>query len=129
MPSRKIEDLVPAMQLRLLRFAGKMAEVGIPWMITCTYRSQDEHDAMWRIGRSEPGRRVTWTKISRHTGRMAFDIAILKDGQPTWDVKVSVNENDIPDYLEAGQIGESFGMTWGGRWIPPDAVHFELKEG
>ena len=126
--NRKIEELLPAMQLRVLRFAGAMAEVGIPWMITCTYRSQDEQDALWRIGRSEPGRRVTWRKISNHTSRRAMDFAILKDGQPCWDVKVSVNKNDMPDYLEAGQIGESLGLIWGGRWRNPDYPHFELKE-
>jgi len=127
--SRRIEDLDPSVQLRLLRFAGKMAEVGIPWMITCTYRSQEEQDALYEQGRTKPGKVVTWTHTSRHTSRMAFDIAILKDGKPTWDVKVSVNGNEVPDYLEAGQIGEEFGLTWGGRWKKPDYPHFELKEG
>lgn len=127
--SRKIEDLTPAMQLRALRFAGKMAETGIPFMFTCTYRPQIDQDALYAIGRTVPGAKVTWVKISRHTGRTAFDIAILKDGKPTWDLKVSVNGNDVPDYTEAGQIGESFGLTWGGRWNPPDYCHFELREG
>jgi peptidoglycan L-alanyl-D-glutamate endopeptidase CwlK len=127
--TRKIEDLTPAMQEKCRLFAGRMAEIGIPWMLTCTFRSQDEQDALWRIGRSEPGQRVTWTKISRHTGRTAFDVAILKDGKPCWDTKVSVNENDIPDYLEAGQIGEEIGLVWGGRWRSPDYPHFELAKG
>lgn len=26
-----------------------------------------------------------------------------------------------------GNIGESLGLTWGGRWLSPDAPHFELK--
>jgi len=127
MPSRKIEDLVPYMQDKIKEFAGKMAEAGIPWMITCTFRSQIEQDALYSIGRTIPGRRVTWTKISKHTGRTAFDIAILKDGKPIWDVKVSVNENDLPDYLEAGQIGEAIGLRWGGRFKNPDCPHFEMS--
>ena len=126
--SRKIEDLLPEAQEKFREFAGKMAEAGIPFMLTCTYRSQDEQNALWRIGRSEPGRKVTWTRKSRHTVRTAFDIAILKDGKPCWDVKASVNENDVPDYFEAGQIGEACGLTWGGRWRTPDFPHFELKE-
>ncbi len=40
--SRKVEDLAPEMQEKLKNFAVKMAEAGIPWMITCTYRSQEE---------------------------------------------------------------------------------------
>lgn len=123
--SRKIEDLVPAMQEKVRLFAGKMAEAGIPWMFTCIYRSQSEQDALYALGRTKPGRVVTWVKISRHTGRTAFDIAILRDGKPVWDVKVSVNDNDMPDYLEAGQIGEACGLEWGGRWNPPDYPHFQ----
>ena len=125
--SRKIEDLVPEMQEKARAFAGLMAEAGIPFMFTCTYRSQEEQNALYAQGRTKPGRKVTWVKVSRHTGRTAFDIAILKDGKPTWDGKVSVNANDIPDYVEAGQIGESVGLKWGGRWLKnTDWPHFEL---
>ncbi len=126
--SRKIEDLLPPVQDKCREFAGKMAEAGIPWMLTCTYRSQSDQDALYAIGRTVPGRKVTWRKISNHTDRTAFDIAILKDGQPVWDTKVDVNADSLPDYLEAGQIGESIGLTWGGRWNPPDAAHLELKK-
>lgn len=127
--SRKVEDLAPGLQLAFLRFAGRMAEVGIPFMLTCTYRTQEEQDALYAQGRTKPGPIVTWTRKSRHTQRTAFDIAILSDGQPTWSMKISVNENDVPDYLEAGQIGEEFGLEWGGRWRKPDYPHFQLKGG
>ena len=126
MASRKIEDLVPAMQLRALRFAGAMAERGIPFMFTCTYRSQEDQDSLYAQGRTKPGPKVTWVQHSRHTDRIAFDIAILRDGKPTWDTKADVNEDDRPDYEQAGIIGESLGMKWGGRWKTPDYPHFEL---
>ena len=82
--------------------------------------------------------KVTWTLNSKHITNMfdqdlnndksrAFDISILnKQGQAVWDLKVNVNENDIPDYEEAGQIGESVGLWWGGRWKNPDRPHFEI---
>jgi len=82
--------------------------------------------------------KVTWTLNSRHITNMfdvdlnndkseAFDIAILnKKGQVVWDLKVNVNENDIPDYDEAGKIGESVGLRWGGKFSSPDRPHFEL---
>lgn len=78
---------------------------------------------------------VTWTLNSKHVTNMfdkdlnndkarAFDIAILnKEGQAVWDLKVNVNENDIPDYDEAGAIGESLGLKWGGRF--GDRPHYE----
>jgi len=127
--SRKIEDLVPEMQTKAREFAGRMAEIGIPFMFTCTYRPQRDQDELWSHGRNGDKRpKVTWTRKSKHTDRTAFDIAILNDGQPVWDVKVNVNENDVPDYLEAGQIGESVGLEWGGRWSKPDFPHFQRKE-
>lgn len=126
--SRKIEDLVPEMQAKAREFAGRMAEIGIPFMWTSTYRSQAEQDELWSRGRNgDPGPKVTWTRKSKHTQRTAFDIAILNDGQPTWSLKTNVNENDVGDYYEAGQVGESVGLEWGGRWRSPDYVHFQLK--
>ncbi|RJP59027.1 MAG: M15 family peptidase [Deltaproteobacteria bacterium] len=145
MPSRKIEDCVPELQEKYWLFKEKMAEAGVPFMLTCTYRSQEEQNNLYAQGRTKPGQVVTWTKRSRHIDRKAFDIAILtplsppldkggKEGglSPTWDVKVNVNANDIPDYIEAGQIGERVGLTWGGRFRNskgqprPDYPHFKV---
>ncbi len=126
MPSRKIEDLTPGTQKKYIEFAAKMHEAGIPFMITCTYRSQEEQDALYKLGRTKPGKIITWTKHSRHTKRTAFDIAILQDGKPCWNIKADVNEDQIPDYEEAGKIGESAGLTWGGSWkSPADYPHFQ----
>lgn len=80
--------------------------------------------------------KVTWTLKSNHIIDLddadpgndlsrAFDIAIVRDGKPVWDVKVNANKNEIPDYLEAGKIGESVGLRWGGRFKTPDMCHFE----
>ena len=83
--------------------------------------------------------KVTWTLNSKHVTNMfdddldndkarAFDIAILnKQGQTVWDLKVSVNANDTPDYEEAVKIGESVGLVCGGRWKNPDWPHYELR--
>jgi peptidoglycan L-alanyl-D-glutamate endopeptidase CwlK len=130
--SRKIEDLTTAMQSLAFLFAGAMAEAGVPFIFTSTRRTQAEQDALYAKGRTAPGPKVTWTRKSRHIDGEAFDIAILNDGQPTWDMKVNVNENDVGDYYEAGQLGESVGLKWGGRFTNqkgescPDYPHFEL---
>jgi len=126
--SRLLSDLVPEAREKARLFSDKMLEAGIRFGITCTYRSQDEHNDLWDRGRVTPGPKVTWTKISKHTSRTAFDIVILKDGKAIWDVmKTDVNANEIPDYEEAGIIGESVGLEWGGRWAVKDACHFQLK--
>ncbi len=125
--SRKIEDLTRETQIAFKEFAAFMAQEGIPFMLTCTYRSQEEQDVLYAQGRTTPGKKVTWTHHSKHTERTAFDIAILKDGKPTWDTKVSVNGDDIPDYKQAGDIAVQCGLVWGGIWqTSPDYPHFQL---
>jgi peptidoglycan L-alanyl-D-glutamate endopeptidase CwlK len=128
MSSRRIEDLDASMQLRALRFAGAMAENGVPFIFTCTRRTQAEQEELYARGRTKPGPKVTWTLKSMHIDGLAFDIAVCKDGIPTWDIKVDVDEDGVGDYLEAGQIGESIGLEWGGRWSKPDYPHFQLKK-
>lgn len=64
--------------------------------------------------------------IDNKPASKAFDIAIVKDNKPTWDLKVSVDGDDIPDYLEAAEIGRSVGLKAGADF--KDYVHFELQE-
>lgn len=87
---------------------------------------------------------VTWTLRSKHfpvekgdiIGQkhpdwvgmgLAFDIVIVKNGKPTWDIKVDVDGDEIPDYIEAANIGESLGLICGAKFDNPDYPHFQLK--
>lgn len=124
--SRLIKDCIPEVQEKFAAFAVRMAEAGIPFMLTCTRRTQSEQDALYAKGRTAPGPKVTWTRKSKHIEGKAFDIAILKDGKPCWDVKVDVNRDAAADYEQAGAIGESVGLRWGGRFKSPDRPHFEV---
>jgi peptidoglycan L-alanyl-D-glutamate endopeptidase CwlK len=85
----------------------------------------------------ENKKKVTWTLKSKHlinsddqnpTNNLsrAFDIVILKDGKAIWDVKADINNDNIPDYQEAGQVGKSIGLKWGGDFPSPDYPHFEI---
>jgi peptidoglycan L-alanyl-D-glutamate endopeptidase CwlK len=128
--SRDYKDLIPEMQILYLRFDEEMKKAGIPYVVTCTWRSQEEQDQLYEQGRTTPGAIVTWTHKSLHIQRKAFDIAIVKDGKAVWDLKVDVNKDDIPDYAEAGAIGERCGLEWGGSWISKqkDFPHFQMRE-
>jgi peptidoglycan L-alanyl-D-glutamate endopeptidase CwlK len=155
MASRKVEDLTLEMQRLYGKFKEKMDAAGIPFSLTCTARSYQEQVALYAQGRqsldevnalrklaglspilSSGNKKVTWTMLSKHLVKLndsdlandkskAFDIVLLKDGKGHWDVKVSVNKNIKPDYIEAGEIGESVGLKWGGRFKSPDYPHFE----
>lgn len=93
-----------------------------------------------KIAQSQNRRKITWTLNSRHLIDLddgnaandkarAFDIALTRGSRnPHWDLKANVNANEKTDYEEAGLIGESVGLRWGGRFSSPDCVHFELSE-
>lgn len=143
MASRLISDLTPSMQRKYRLFEAKMRAIGLDYIVTCTKRSVEEQVALYAQGRTTPGKVVTWTLFSRHIPREedrgtpdfgkshAFDIVLTHDSRPVWDVKCDVNADDIPDYKQAGQIGESVGLRWGGRFKDshgrplPDYCHFE----
>jgi hypothetical protein len=91
---------------------------------------------MKRITAEGNNHKVTWTLNSAHvTNKLdeelnndlsrAFDIALFKYDRVHWDIKISVNCNEIPDYEEAGKIGEDVGLFWGGHFH--DYCHFQLK--
>lgn len=113
MSSRKLSDLLPHVQPHAYSWLHKCFERGIDVIVTCTYRTQEEQDELWERGRSKPGNKVTWTRNSKHTERVAIDFAIVKDGKAVWDVKADINENDIADYTEVGKVAEEEGFQWG----------------
>ena len=155
MASRQVSDLTPSMQTKFKAFAFEMLSRGIPFVLTCTARTVLEQTALYAQGRqsvegvnalrtlaglppitANQNKKVTWTLQSKHLIDLeddipgndksrAFDIAITRDGKPVWDVKVDVNQDHISDYEQAGKIGESVGLRWGGKFKSPDMPHFE----
>ena len=152
MPSRSILDLTENMQKKIARFSSAMQAAALPFAITCTARTNLEQIALYAQGReslyqinafraaaglgaiseAESKRKVTWTTKSRHIiGKgirekaEAFDIVLLRQGRASWDIKADVNDDEIPDYEEAGKIGKSCGLKWGGSFSTPDMPHFE----
>ena len=82
-------------------------------------------------------KRVTWTLASRHIINLddndrkndkatAFDFAIVKNGKAVWDVKVSLDGDDIPDYLECAKVAQSLGLESGAFWKKADFPHVQL---
>ena len=154
--SRDPSLLTPGCYIRWQKWETRMVAAGIPHILTCTARWLEEQMALYTMGRlplatvnrfrtaagltlvaDGENKPITWTLSSNHvikpgqgiTHARAFDFAIIKNGVATWDIKVSVNQNDIPDYKEAGQIGKDCGLVWGGDWSSPDYPHLEYTGG
>lgn len=82
------------------------------------------------IGVLEAQKIITWTKVSKHIDGLAIDIAPVVSGKIPWIVS---DRDTAAKWLEIAEVGESCGLTWGGRWNPVDKYglgrdcpHYEL---
>lgn len=115
---RDINELLPVAQKACNLFLSECKKAGLDIFITETYRSQARQNYLYEQGRSRAGQKVTWTKNSRHTSRLAWDIAVNKPK----------SLYDVATLIKAGEIAKKLGITWGGNWDTPDMPHFEVKK-
>jgi len=131
MASRSVDDLHPILKPLCTQFLADCKADGIQVILTTTYRSPAEQDALYAQGRTAPGRKVTNAKAgqSKHNTRIggkpaarAFDIAIKGPGGGlNWDAHHR-------HWKRVGEIGKALGLIWGGDWKTRDAPHFELPD-
>lgn len=122
--SRKIEDLHPKVADMCRQFITKCDEQGIDILITSTYRDIESQNELYAQGRTKPGKIVTKAKggQSFHNWRVAFDFVPLLNGKPAW--------NDTALFTRCGEIGESVGLEWAGRWVKfRELAHFQYTNG
>lgn len=108
--SRDIADLHPRVQPLAQAFISKCAANGIDVLITSTYRDAESQAALYAKGRTAPGPKVTNAKPGQswHNWRCAFDFVPIVNGKAVW--------NDTGLFVRCGQIAESVGLEWAGRW-------------
>lgn len=116
---RDINALSPVAQKACRAFLAACEKEGLPVLITETYRSQARQDYLYAQGRTKAGKVVTWTRNSRHTGRMAWDICKNVKGQEYSDAKF---------FADCGRVAKRLGITWGGTWDTLDKPHFEVTK-
>lgn len=121
--SRKIDDLLPGVAAMCKRFIEKCKEQDIEVLITSTYRDMESQAALYEQGRTKPGKVVTNAKAGQsfHNYRCAFDFVPLVNGKAVWD--------DIELISKCGEIGESVGLNWAGRWKTfKELLHLQYSE-
>lgn len=125
MASRKIEDLHPALQPLAKTFLERAKAAGFDLLVTCTFRSMQEQEALYAQGRTAPGKRVTNAKPgdSAHNYGLALDIVPMHGGKPVWNTSGADGEL----WAKVGRIGQSAGLEWGGAWQSfKDCPHFQM---
>jgi peptidoglycan LD-endopeptidase CwlK len=119
--------LLPQVAVAALALSDACRARGWQLRIYSTFRSVEEQDALYAIGRSEPGKIVTNARggQSWHNFGRAFDAVIIVGNRPVWGSQPGDKE-----LLEAvGCLAEGVGLEWGGRWKMRDGLHFQMTEG
>jgi peptidoglycan L-alanyl-D-glutamate endopeptidase CwlK len=108
--SRSIDDLHPAVADKARAFVTACADASIDVLITSTYRDHDSQAALYAQGRTAPGHIVTNAQPGQswHNWRLAFDFVPIVNGKAQWD--------DTELFRRCGEIAESVGLEWAGRW-------------
>lgn len=115
-----IKLLHPDLQSKVRKLIDLAETKGIDIIISQTWRTKSEQNALYAQGRTAPGKIVTTLQYpySLHCWGVAFDIAVVIGGKANWDEKY---------YNIVGPLGESLGLEWGGRWKSlVDRTHFQL---
>lgn len=141
--SRDVNDLHPDLQPIYLQFEQAAEKAGIEYILTCTYRSNADQDALYAMGRTTKSYIGPWNDdhplgsvVTRAKGgqsahnhmedgvpaALAFDIVPSMHGKPIWD-------QSHPSWQQLGKIGTDLGLDWYGA---PDAPfrefpHFQLN--
>ena len=126
---RFIAELDPSLQAIARALINQARYEDIMAIATEAYRSPERQDELYAIGRDENGNKTGTTVTdarggeSAHQYRLAIDLGIVDEtGNWNWDYVIDPNQ---PDWLRLGEIGESYGFEWGGRW-GWDHPHFQI---
>lgn len=119
---RDIISLLPKVQRLCAQFLAEAQKQGMPLILTQTYRTIEEQNALYAQGRTKPGKIVTNAKggQSLHNWRVAFDVCFL----------VGKKASYTGDWKKLGLIAQKLGLEWGGNWTSfPDKPHFQYLAG
>lgn len=129
MPSRSTKDLN-----NVLVSAWEKAEIeyenikgnNLNVILTCTYRSNEEQDQLYAIGRTVKGKKVTNAKGGQSEHNVypsrAFDIGFIG-----LDKKLDWSDNNFKVFADIIKKIEPR-IEWGGDWKFKDSPHFQLKK-
>lgn len=122
---KDISLLLPKVQSMTQLFLDTCKKKGYNVIITSTVRTAEEQNALYAQGRTTPGNVVTNAKFgdSMHNWKVAIDFApVDANGNIPWNNKAL--------FAKIGEIGESCGFEWGGRWTSfLDLPHLQYTAG
>ena len=127
--SRNLSDLHPVCKEKAEKFLKIAKDAGIDLLVTSTYRDNESQAALFAQGRTKPGLIVTNARPGQswHNWRCAFDVVPIRNGKPVWGI--TGPDGDL--WRKVGELGESVGLEWAGRWTGKlrEFAHFQYTGG
>lgn len=126
MASRDLNRLHPLVKQKAKKHVELCKEHGISLLIYCTLRTYQEQDALYALGRTQKGNKVTWAKSGQsfHNFGCAYDCVAVRNGKAVWT-------SSDPVWQKIGELGKQCGLEWGGDWPAKkkDRPHFQYTGG
>jgi len=135
---RDMDLLHPDFRILVDRLLSRCVEAGVMVMVVETWRSQAAHEEDVANGRS-------WVKKSKHQNTFTKKLGDFSPEYLTYPASLAIDiapyeiyqlkgpdklewDADDPIWQRIGEIGESLGMKWGGRFKKvKDYGHFEAS--
>lgn len=122
---RLLSELTPTVQRMAEAALAECKANGLGVLVTCTYRSGAEQDALYAQGRTKPGPKVTNARAGQsfHQYRVALDLYPLVAGKPDFSGKA-------PEWHEIAAIFKKHGFEWAYEWKRfKEMPHFQYTGG
>lgn len=122
---RELTELDSKVQLAARAAITECEAHGLHLLISCTYRSGAEQNALYAQGRTRPGRKVTNAKAGQsfHQYRVALDLYPLVHGKPDFS-------GTAKEWKEIAVIFKKHGFEWAGEWKRfRELPHFQITGG
>lgn len=125
--SSNLDDLYPDVKEKAELFIKKAKEQGLNLKIFETFRNFNQQDKYFKQGRTTPGSIITNAKSGEglHSYGLALDVYPVVNGKPL----MTVDGPNKKYWDKMGEIAESVGFEWGGRWKFKDYPHIEISHG
>lgn len=135
--SRDKTLLFPLFAAQLREFDTRLAAAGLPFYCFMALRTFQDQDDLYAQGRTGPGQIVTNAKGGDSFHNYGLGADYVLDGQLhkpgiqwSWDIKADLNADGRNDWMQMGEIAETCGLEWGGRWKRfPDLPHVQNTYG
>lgn len=124
MTDSDIVDLCPKLRGIYREWLMRCHEAGLAVKAIVTWRSGADQDAVKANGLSNASAGESPHNCCNSDGApasKAFDFAVFDEDASY------IRDGADPRYRQAGEIGETLGLDWGGRWLRPDWDHLQMK--